>query len=429
MLRLTDLREILRYVPRFRDHLFVIALDGAITVEANFRNLLLDVSLLRNLRIGVILVHGSGHQIQQLAQEANVTPSNLDGSGVTDEATFQLALRASHQVTYTILEGLSTCDLRGAACNALVAHPAGVIRGAHQQLTGRIERVDVGMLRALLENDIIPVIPPLGCDGEGQSYRLNSDAVAVEIALAMQAVKLIYIGTKPGVLRDGNLLRQLSLEDAENLLQNHPEDIALESVSKLRQAVRAARGGVPRAHVIDGRVEEGLLAEVFSNEGIGTLLHSNEYRFIRQANRNDVRVIYGLIQESVANEEIVARTREEIENQIDDFYVFEIDGAVVACIALHFYESENQAELACAHVNPRFENQGIGRKMIQFIEDRARSLQAKDLFCLSTQAYNYFVNKAGFVVKDKNSLPPSRQDRYEQSGRRSVVLVKTLEQE
>src|SRR5437867_8024949 len=157
MFRLTDLREILRYVPQFRDKVFVIALDGALVEEENFRNLLLDITLLRSLRIGVALVHGAGHQIRQLAGQTGQTPSNIDGTGVTDAATLQLALTAANRVTHEILEGLSATDLRGANSNALVAHPAGIRQGIDHQFTGQVERVDTTLLHALLHNDIIPV--------------------------------------------------------------------------------------------------------------------------------------------------------------------------------------------------------------------------------------------------------------------------------
>src|SRR5215204_1711422 len=104
MQRLVDLREILRYVPQYRDKTFVIAFDGAVVEHENFRNLLLDLALLRSLRIGVTLVHGAGHQVRKLAQERGVNPSNLDGTGVTDAATLELALAAATRVTYEILE-------------------------------------------------------------------------------------------------------------------------------------------------------------------------------------------------------------------------------------------------------------------------------------------------------------------------------------
>ncbi len=432
MLRLTDLREILRYVPRFRDKIFIIAVDGAIVEHDNFRNLLLDIALLRSLRIGVALVHGAGHQIRRLAEQTGQTPSNIDGTGITDAATLQLALTAANRVTHEMLEGLSANDLRGACGNAVVAHPAGILQGVDHQHTGRVERIDTGLLHALLTQDIVPVIPPLGVDGEGRSYRLNSDSVAVEVARALQAVKLIYLTTFEGIQAPAEpdsppqLLRQLSVEEAVAILKKQRAGIPQPQLSKLEHAVRAANGGVPRVHIIDGRVEEGLLAEVFSNEGIGTLIHANEYQAIRRAQRRDARAIYALIQDSIENDELMRRTLSEIERSIDDYFVFEVDRNPVACAALHLYPQHKQAELACVCVNPRYENQGIGAKLMQYAETQARAGGYTQLFCLSTQAFNYFQQKGGFAPGTPEELPPGRRERYERSGRRSLVLFKRL---
>src|SRR5262245_15108830 len=165
MQRLTDLREMLRYVPQFRDKIFVIALDGAVVADDNFANLLLDIHLLRSLRIGVVLVHGASLQIQELAFATGKKVSNIDGSGITDEVTLDLAITASNRITHEILEGLSIHDLRASYSNALTAHPAGILKGVDYQWTGRVDRVDVALLETLLKADIVPVIPPLGCDG------------------------------------------------------------------------------------------------------------------------------------------------------------------------------------------------------------------------------------------------------------------------
>src|SRR5262249_368486 len=171
-------------------------------------------------------------------------------------------------------------------------------------------------------------------DGQGQTYRLNSDHVAVEVARALEAVKLLYLTSTPGIRRGEQLLRQLSLEEAETILRKQLAEVAPETRSKLEWAVRAARGGVPRIPVIDGREEQGLLAEVFSNQGVGTLIHANEYKAIRQAQKKDARLIHALIQQSVENDELMQRTRAEIERQIEDFFVFEVDRNPVACAAL-----------------------------------------------------------------------------------------------
>jgi amino-acid N-acetyltransferase len=374
----------------------------------------------------VALVHGAGYQIRRLAAQTGQIPSNIDGTGVTDAATLQLALSAANRVTHEILEGLSANDLRGAYSNAVVAHPAGILQGVDHQFSGRVERVDTALLEALLEHDVIPVIPPLGCDGEGHTYRLNSDAVAVEVARALRAVKLIYLTPSGGIQRAGELLRQLTIEEAENILRKQRSEVSPAAVSKLEQAVRAARGGVPRVHIIDGHVEEGLLAEVFSNEGIGTLVHANEYQAVRRAQKKDVRKIHALIQAGIENDELLRRTRAEIERQVEDFYVFEVDRNPVACVAVHFYPEEHKAEMACVCVDPTYENQGIGAKLMQYAEAQARAAGAGELYCLSTQAINYFVQKGGFRLGTPADLPLARKERYERSGRLSQVLVKAL---
>jgi amino-acid N-acetyltransferase len=281
-------------------------------------------------------------------------------------------------------------------------------------------------LQSLLAHDIIPVVPPLGCDGDGQTYRLNSDHVAVEVARALEAVKLMYLGCAPGIRRGDQLLRQLSLDEAETILKKYRSEVAVETVSKLEQAVRAAKGGVPRVHIIDGRQEESLLAEVFSNQGVGTLIHANEYKAIRPAQKKDARVIHALIQHGVENDELLQRSRAELERQIDDFFVFEVDRNPVACAALHRYPETRQAEVACVCVDPRFENQGIGAKLVAYAEARARQLGVSQLLCLSTQAFNFFVRKCGYGAGSPDDLPPARRERYEKSGRRSRVLVKAL---
>lgn len=440
MLRLADLREMLRYVPHYRDRIFVIAIDGAIVECDNFRNLLLDIALLRSLRIGVALVHGAGHQIRRLAQELGKTPSNYDGTGITDAPTLSLSLTAANRVTHEILEGLSAHDIRGACSNALVAHPAGILQGIDHQWTGRVERVDTAFLKALLESDIVPVIPPLGCDGEGNTYRLNSDAVAVEVARSLQAVKLVYLTNTAGILKrrpglastapdgdeTGELLRQLTVDEADLILKRSRQDLSPASVSKLTNAVKAGQGGVPRIHIIDGRVEEGLLGEVFSNEGIGTLVHTNAYQAIRPARKKDARGINTLIRAAVESEELLPRSLGEIERQIGDFFVFEVDGSLAACVAMHHYPSEGQAEMACVCVAAKYENQGIGLRLMNFVEECARERGLKELFCLSTQAVNYFVQKGGFRLGKPDDLPPARRQRYDHSGRRSQVLIKKL---
>lgn len=168
-MKLTDLREILQYIPQFREKTFILAVDGGIVAEENFANILLDLAVLRSLNIRVVIVHGAAEQIKSLAEKQGIRASNLDGTGVTDEATLQLAIGAANRITHEIIEGLSANDLRAACTNATVAHPLGIIHGVNQLFTGKVERFDIELLQTLLNQGIVPVMPPLGFDGEGKT--------------------------------------------------------------------------------------------------------------------------------------------------------------------------------------------------------------------------------------------------------------------
>jgi amino-acid N-acetyltransferase len=422
----TDLRGILQYIPQFREKTFVLAVDGAIVTDENFATLLLDVAVLRSLNIRVVLVHGASAQIKLLADEQKFSASNLDGAGITDAATLQLALHAANRLTHEILEGLSANDLRAASTNVIIAHPMGIIGGVDHLFTGKVERVDTELLQTLLEQGVVPVIPPLGFDGDGKTYRVNSDGVALAVAEALKAIKLIFITSSDGLICNGQLVRQLLVAELEKLLLTNTAGFAPEILSKAQHAAAACKAGVPRVHIINGKVDEGLLAEVFSNDGIGTLIYANEYQQIRPAKKKDIRAIQLLTKAAVESDELVKRSRAVIEKSLGDYYIFEIDKNPVACVALHVYAEQKKSELACLYVNPSHENQGIGRKLIQFVENKAREMGLIELLTLSTQAFTYFQSKGGFAEGTPDDLPPARREKYDQSGRNSKVLVKKL---
>ncbi len=425
-MKLTDLRGILQYIPQFREKTFILSIDGAIVTDENFATLLLDVAVLWSLNIRVVLVHGASAQIKALADEQNVKASNLDGGGVTDAATLNLALTAANRLTHEILEGLSANDLRAASTNVIIAHPMGIIHGVDHLFTGKVERVDVEMLQSLLSQGVVPVIPPLGFDGDGKTYRVNSDGVAVAVADALKAIKLIFITSQDGLRYNGQLIRQMLVAELQKLLQQNAAGFSPETLSKAQHAALACLAGIPRVHIINGRVDEGLLAEVFSNDGIGTLIYANEYQQIRPAKKKDIRAIQLLTKASVEAEELVRRSKAVIEKSLGDYFIFEIDKNPVACVALHVYPEQKKGELACLYVNPSHENQGIGRKLIQFVENKAREMGLGELLTLSTQAFTYFQSKGGFAEGTPDDLPPARREKYEQRGRNSKVLVKKL---
>ena len=222
-MKLSELRGILQYVTHFRDKIFVVAIDGEILGSENFGNILLDIAVLRSLNIRVVLVHGAGLQIEQAAHEQGIRPSNSDGTGLVDETTLQISINVALRLTNQILEGLTQVDLRAAYSNCIIAHPFGIVRGVDFQYSGKVERVDVKILELFLNEEIVPVIPPLGYDGEGRTFRVNSDLVALEVAEALHATKLIYLSASDGLVLDGQRIGHLVAPELEEVLKKQKD--------------------------------------------------------------------------------------------------------------------------------------------------------------------------------------------------------------
>ena len=422
----TDLRGILQYVPRFQGQIFIIAIDGSIVADENFSNLLVDIAVLRSLGIKVVLVHGIGRQIQELSELRQIPISDVYGSGVTDAATLDLAIRASSRVSHLILEGLAQNNLKGVITNSVRALPMGILKGVDQQLTGKVERIDKEFILSLIKDQVIPVMAPLAFGPDGRSLRVNSDLLAAELAEALQATKIIYLTPQPGLLINDQLRPQISVTVLRKQLTDAPDQIAELCRSKALNAVRAIDTGTPRVHIVDGRLFDSLLNEIFSNEGVGTLIYGNDYQQIRKATRRDVRFIYSLTRAAVKREELIQRTQVAIEKNIDQYYVFEIDENIIACVTLILYPGKSLAEIGSLYVLPFYHNRGIGKKMVEYAGMMAKERGATNIVALSTQSFGFFSNVCGFTEADKSILPETRLKLYEDSGRNAKVLTKAL---
>ncbi len=423
----TDLRGILQYVPRFQGQIFVLAIDGSIVADENFGNILVDVAVLRSLAIRVVIVHGIGHQLQELATLRNIPITNVDGTGVTDAATLDLAIRASSRVSHALIEGLTQNSLKCAMTNAVRALPTGILRGIDQQFTGKVERIDKDFLGELIDRDVVPIVSPIAFGPDGKSLRVNSDLLAAELAEALRATKIVYLTPHAGLEIEGVVRREISVDAVQKLLEEHPERIAEATRSKAAHAVKAIETGTPRVHILDGRVFDGLLNEIFSNEGIGSLVYGNDYQQIRKARKSDVRLIYNLTRAAVRREELIHRTQQAIEKNIDQFYVFEIDENIIACVTLYFYPDKPQlAEVGSLYVMPFYHNRGIGKKMVEYACLMAKERDVKTVIALSTQSFGFFQNVLGFTEADKTILPEARLKSYEESGRNAKVLFKEM---
>ncbi len=424
-LKPTDLRGILKYVPMFREHTFVVAIDGSIVDDENFRNLILDVAVLRSLNINVVVVHGIGKQLRELSKSRKKKISDVYGEGKTDAGTLELSREAVGTVSQKIIEGLTRANLKCAITNAVRATQVGIIDGNDMEFTGKVEKIDAPLLKNLLAQEIIPLITPILCDRDGVSLRVNSDAAAAEIAIALGATKLIYLTPFPGLVIDGELKVNLNLADLVSVLKNNSAEIEERLRGKSHFAVHARGNGVQRADILDGRTYGGLLAEIFDKVGTGSMIHANEYDRIRRAKKKDAPAIYAITKNAVKNKSLVCRTLHHIEQHTEDYFVYEIDGSIIGCVCLRKFDDVPAAmEICSVYVQPFYQSRGVGKKLVAFAEISAREQGAKRVLTFTTQTYGFFKSVCGFEDARGNDIPASRAAEILENGRNSKALVK-----
>lgn len=422
----TDLRGILEYVPMFRDHVFVIALDGSLVAHENFQNVLLDIAVLRSLNIKIVLVYGIGQQLKALSQSRQSPITDAYGEDKTDTATLELAVEASAIVSSALMQGITRNGLKSALTNAVRSKAKGIFKGEDQLFSGTVDKLDTGFVNHLLDANIIPIVAPIAFSREGASLRINSDLLAAELASKLDASKLIFLTTQDGLQLDGELLKNLPVDNLEDLLKKDARQFPERLRSKALHVAKAIRAGTPRAHILDGRLFGALLNEVFDKVGIGTMIYSNEYQSIRRAVKADTYAIYTITQNGVRSETLVDRSQAMIEEAIDDFLVYEIDGSIVGCIHLQQHEDGKLIEIGSVYVQPFYQNKGVGRRLIEYAETDARKNGARRLLALTTQATAFFREICGFAEGSIDDLSTGRRADYKANGRNSKILYKDL---
>lgn len=422
----TDLRGILKYVPMFQGQIFVIAIDGSLVAHENFQNVLLDIAVLRSLNIHIVIVHGAGQQLRDLADQRGIEITNPHGEGATDAQTLELATEASAKVTLSIMQGLSRNALRCATCNGVRSTEVGIVKGIDQLQSGKVDKLDITLFKQLLDSNTIPVAAPIAFNRDGASLRLNSDHLAAELASKLNASKLIYMTTQDGLQLDGVPLTNIPVAEVESLLEVEVDKIPERLLSKVQHAVKAINAGTPRAHLLDGRVFGALLNEIFDKVGIGTMVYSNDYQSIRQAIPADAYSIYNITRNGVRSATLRDRSKESIEASIENFLVYEIDGSIVACVNLQTYDDGAVIEVGSVYVQPFYQNRGVGRKMVEYACAEATRRKAKRVIALTTQSSNFFIKVCDFNEGSVEDLPAARREDYISNGRNSKILYLDL---
>ncbi|MDR0576742.1 MAG: amino-acid N-acetyltransferase [Candidatus Accumulibacter sp.] len=420
------------YINLFRGKTFVIAFGGKAISGPFARTLAYDANLLAALGVRLVLAHGARPQIEEELREKGLESRVHAGYRITDAATLDCVIDAVGSV-YLEIEALlsqglpdtpmANSRIRVVGGNFITAKPVGVIDGVDMQYAGTVRKIDADGVRAQLGLGNIVILSCTGQSPTGEIFNLAMEEVAEATAIAINADKLIFLSDSPGVTDSGGrLLDELTADAAERLMRE-ADWLSPDIRRYLPCAVRASRSGVGRVHLIGFNEDGTLLLELFSRDGVGTIITRESLEILRDARPDDISGLVALIQPLEESGALVRRSRELLEREISRFSVVEHDAMIVGCAALYPYGNE-QAELACMAVHPHYRRWGYGEQLLKRIETRARAAGVRRLFVLTTLTAHWF-RERGFVEKTLADLPEEKRLVYNLQ-RRSKIFAKTL---
>jgi amino-acid N-acetyltransferase len=432
-------RAVAPYIHMYRGKTFVIGMAGELVAAGKLSVFVQDLSILHAMGIKLVLVHGFRPQVnEQLAAKGQVSRYHR-GTRITDAVTLDCAQEAAGQLRFEIeaafSQGLPNTPMANATVrvvsgNFLTARPVGIVDGVDYMHSGVVRRVDSGAIRRAIDIGALVLLSPFGFSPTGEAFNLTMEEVATATAIALQADKLLFLTEIPGIHEDQHdpdsaIDTELALADARRLLTvlpppNQPTDLAF----YLQHCVKACEGGVERSHILPLAVDGAVLQEVFTHDGIGTMVVDEKLESVHEATADDVGGILQLIEPFERDGTLVRRERTEIERDVANYTVIEHDGVIFGCAALYPYPEARTAEMAALTVSPQVQGQGDGERLLKRIEQRARSLGLDSIFVLTTRTMHWFI-KRGFAPVDPDWLPEARKRKYNWD-RRSQVLVKKL---
>ncbi|ATJ84101.1 amino-acid N-acetyltransferase [Halomonas beimenensis] len=420
------------YINAHRGRTFVILIEGEALVQGRGEQLIQDLALLHTLGVRLVVVLGIRPQVQQALVGAGITPRRHQGRWVADEAIMAevervaaeqrlwLEARLSLGLPNTPLHGVEMTVVSG---NLVMAKPLGVRDGIDFHRSGEVRRVREAAIRGLLDQGSLVLLPPLGYSSTGEVFDLDAAEVARHTATALGADKLILLGEASGLLDEaGRLRRQLTPAEAEPRLAGAPAGGEL--ARHLGAACAAARHGVARTHLLSWQDHDALLGELFTRDGVGTMITQHRYEQLRRAEIDDVGGLLELLEPLERRGMLVPRSRERLEYEIDDYVVIERDGMVIGCAALHTFGDARMGELACVAVHGDYRGGARGDLLLGEVERLARQRGLEALFALTTHTAHWFFEH-GFRQAELADLPPLKRDTYNHA-RQSKVLIKSL---
>ncbi|MFA5521915.1 MAG: amino-acid N-acetyltransferase [Castellaniella sp.] len=425
-------RTVAPYVHDFRGKTFVIGFGGELVRDGALNALIQDLSLLSALGIKLVLVHGSRPQVNEQLRLKGQAMQFGRGTAPTSAAALECAKEAAGEIRLDIeaafSQGLpntpmSHAHIRIISGNFVTARPVGIVDGVDFQHTGKVRKMDGEIMRSVIDQGIIMLLSPLGFSPTGEAFNLAMEDLATHAAITLRAEKLIFL-TQDSVVcsATGEVDTELAREEADRLLASGTLDEDTQAF--MSHACLAVKRGVPRAHLVPYTLDGSVLLEIFTHDGVGTMVVEDSLDDLRPATMDDIGAIVQLIEPLELDGTLVPRGRATIEREYADFTVLEHDGIIYGCVALKPYLEDGMAEMACLIVHPEWQGEGEGEMLLRHTESRARALGARRLFVLTTRTSHWFM-KRGFVQGGVADLPRERRAHYNRS-RNSIILIKRL---
>ena len=432
-------RAVAPHIHAYHGKTFVVAIAGELIAAGKLNPFAQDLAILHAMGIRLVLVHGFRPQVNEQLRSKGHESRYHNGLRITDAVALDSAQEAAGQLRFEIeaafSQGLPNTPMANATVrvvsgNFLTARPVGIVDGVDFIHSGLVRKVDAGSIRRAIDTGAMVLLSPFGFSPTGEAFNLTMEDVATSTAIALQADKLLFVTEVAGIHEDANdphsaIDTELALADAERLLAALPAPtLPSEPAFYLRHCVRACRGGVERSHILPFAVDGALLMEVFTHDGIGTMVVDEKLESLREATADDIGGILQLIEPFERDGTLVKRDRTEIERDIGHYTVIEHDGVIFGCAALYPYPDARTAELAALTVLPQVQSQGDGERILKRIEHRAKAMDLDSIFVLTTRTMHWFI-KRGFAQVEPEWLPEARKRKYNWD-RRSQVLVKKL---
>lgn len=422
------------YIRAHRGRTFVIYVNDETLHSGDFGPLARDLALLSSLGVSIVLTFGARATIEKALRARRVKARYHDNIRVTDARAMGVIKEANGRLLLEIQAGLSmgTGNIARSARavrvntgNYVSARPLGIIGGTDYQLTGRTRHVAAEFMRDKLNNGELIVLPPVGYSITGEAYNLSGIALAADVTIALQADKLIYLvaPAELAALTEGRGSGHLQRAEAQELL-NRADAARAEGRHYLRHALEVCVNGVERVHLLNRDEDGALLNELFTRDGTGLMLTTSAYDVMRRAAIDDIGGILALIEPYEKQGNLVKRSREKLELEVEHFTVLERDRLVIGCMGLYPYPQEGMGEIACLVVHPDYQGGGCGQQLIAEAEQVAQRQGLDSLFVLTTQAQHWFLQQ-GFSATASAGLPIARQDLYNYQ-RNAEILIKQL---